>query len=125
MSLELDFYITRMVERREQMRLLEAQLKDLKAEQNNDENIIFTALDELGVQKAGGTYGTVSISEEEVPTIDSEHWNDVWDYLFNNGYTELLRKQINATPWKELKNQGVEIPYVSTFTKRKLNLRAK
>jgi hypothetical protein len=117
--------VTSLVDRREQIRKLEAQLKELKAAQRENELEVMDTLDALGVEGAKTEFATVSISSEEQPTVDPEHWPDVWEYLFNNGYTELLRRQINALPWRALKDLGVEIPHVTPFTQRKLNIRAR
>lgn len=109
---------------REEVRRLEAELKGLKARQTELEHRVLDKMDAQGLQKAGTDLANVSVSTEEMPTVDPEHWEDVWNFVFENGYLELLRRQINSTSYRELKKLGVEIPYVSDFVKVKLNLRA-
>jgi hypothetical protein len=108
---------------REDIRIREAELKESKRMLREIEADIMDLLEDQELSKVGTDTATVSMSYSEVPTVDSEHWEDVWAFLMDNGYTECLRKQLNSTPWAELRKIGVEVPYVSATTQRKLNLR--
>jgi hypothetical protein len=109
---------------------LRLQVKNLRAEADaldksltKVEGVIMARMDDQGLTTSGTDRATVSISEEVLPQVDPAHWEEVWKHLFENGYTELMRKQLNSTSYRELLALGAEIPFVSPFTKRKLNVR--
>lgn len=119
----LDQLIESLRHKTNQVRHLESELKALKNERDSVQLQVLDLLDEYGVKKAGTANATVSISEEIVPNVDPEQWEEVWKWAFEHGYTSLLRRQINSTSYRELLALGEEVPHVTPFTKRKLNLR--
>ena len=115
--------IDRLFHMREDIRHMEAEVKAIKATYRAIEADVMDLLQDQNLAKIGTELATVSISETDVPSVDPDHWEDVWQFLMDNGYTECLRKQLNSTPWAELRKLGVEVPYVEAATQRKLNLR--
>lgn len=115
--------IDRLFYLREDIRRLEAEVKALKGMKTTLEHDILDYMEDEGLAKLGSELATVSVSITERPTVDSEQWPEVFRFLFENDLLEVLRKQLNSGPWEELKKQGVEIPHVSTFEDKKLNLR--
>lgn len=108
---------------REQVRDLEEQVKTIKKVMSTLEKDILDTLEDQGLTKMGTNVATVSVSTNLSPTVDPEHWPDVFNYLFANGYIEVLRKQLNSGPWQELLKLGIEVPHVTPFEGKKLNLR--
>lgn len=109
---------------RDDIRRVEAELKGLKGMFAALQTDVLDDMDAQGLTKISNEYATAFVKEEELPSVDSEHWPDVWRFLFEHGYLEVLRKQLNSTAWRELVKLGIDVPYVSTTTKRSLNLRA-
>lgn len=108
---------------REEIRMREAEVKEHKRVLREIEEDIMDLLEDQELSKVGTDRATVSMSYSDMPSVDSEHWEDVWHYLMSNGYTEVLRKQLNSSSWNELRKMGIEVPYVTATTVRKLNLR--
>lgn len=121
-ELRLDQLISKLSHLKKDIAHLEAEAKALKGTKQKLEYQIMDLLDDYGVTKAGAAGISVAISEDTVPHVDPDHWEEVWDYLFNNGYTELLRKQLNSAPYKELIRLGIEVPHVKSATVRRLNM---
>ena len=84
---------------------------------------IFAAMDEAGLTTAGNGAYKVSINEEVVPKVDPEHWEDVYNYLFENGMTSMLYRRLLANVWQEAKEAGEDIPHVTTTSVKKLSIR--
>lgn len=120
--MSLDYKIAELQQLKDQISLQEDHLKRLKASKTAVEHDIMDLLDDQGVTRAGNDVATVSITESEVPNVDSAHWEDVWTFLFENGYTEVLRRQINSKAWDNLRKIGVDIPHVSVAQVRKLSM---
>ena len=108
---------------RDEIRRFEAELKEMKAVLRHIEGDIMDLLEDGELSTAGTEKAKVSVSYTEVPSVDPNHWEDVWSFIMENGYTEVLRKQLNSTPWAELRKIGVELPHVTATQQRKLNLR--
>jgi hypothetical protein len=107
------------------MREEKSVLEELAAEYAAEEARVLSQMTDDGVQTVGTANATVSRSEEDMPTVDAAHWEDVFKWIYDNGFFELFRKQLNAAPWRELIGLGEEIPHVTAFTKEKLSLRAR
>lgn len=120
--MKIDELISDLQQLKDQISLAEDNIKRLKERRTAVEHDIMDLLDDQGVTRAGNDMATVSISETEVPNVDSSHWDDVWNFLFENGYTEVLRRQINSKAWANLRAIGVEIPHVTVATLRKLSV---
>lgn len=120
--MSLDEKINELQQLKDQISLAEDQLKTLKGLKTAVEHDIMDILDDQGVTRAGNDVASVSISETEVPAVDPEHWEDVWQFLFKNGFTELLRRQINSRSWASLRALGVEVPHITATTVRKLSV---
>lgn len=119
----LDELITMLSETRAEIKAAEEAIKPMSKRKIVIEQKIMDKMADQGLLKAGGDKASVSIKEEMVPSVDPEHWEDVWQYLFNNGYTSLLYRRLLGSGWKELVQNGEEIPHVSAQIIKKLNFR--
>lgn len=107
----------------EKYKALEAQVNELKNEYKDLEQEIQVTLLENGVTKASGTKATVSISKNEVPSV--EDWDSFYAFIRRNNAFYLLQRRANAAPYRELleKRRGKKIPGVSTVETVSLNRR--
>lgn len=80
-------------------------------------------MQDLGLTKAGTADATMSISYEAVPSVDTEHWDEVREWAVSNGYQQILPRSINAAPWRELRAAGVDVPFTEAYDKLKVSFR--
>lgn len=124
-SPQLDQLIFKLKMAKKDLAHAEAEAKALRGTKNSLEMQLLEAMDELGLKQAGSSHGMVSLADETLPTVDKDRWEEVWTFIFQNGYLELLRRQLNSTAFKELQQLGVEIPGVTPFVRRNVNLRSR
>lgn len=105
---------------RERKRQLNAGLKAVDAMLKENEQAMLDALDEQGVEATRVNGVSISISEQVVPTV--ENWDQVYDYIRQHDAFYLLQRRMNTGPYKELLDMGEELPGVTPFTKRSINM---
>ena len=121
---DLNSTLTRMKHLRDQYRHLDAESKALKEEYKALEMQVIEHLSDAEMTKAGNDLVTASMSEEELPTIDPMYWDEVREFLIENGYEDCLPRRLNSAPVKELWSMGIEIPHVTKYSRKKLSLTA-
>jgi len=97
------------------------QLKILSEQKRNLELSIMDDLDESGLTLARTEFGTVSLTTEQVASV--EDWNAFEEYIYDHRALYLLQRRASNPAYREEINQRGPIPGVSAFTKRKLSLR--
>lgn len=97
--------------------------KDLDTREEYLEGLLLAGLRAEGLSKASTPYGTVSIKTEDIPTI--ENWVTAIEYITDQKLFILLKKSISSAVWRELKEQGMEVPGLGTFTKESIQFRRK
>ena len=106
---------------REQKRGLEAQIKEVNARIEAENNELMRTLDDVGTPTARGELASATITETLVPKI--EDWGQVEDYVLEHDAVYLLHRRVSAGPWKELLDTGEQVPGIVPFTKRAISLR--
>lgn len=108
---------------REKIRKLNEQLKELEDEKRALEETITGEMDVMQIDKAAGKLGTVSISEQEIASI--EDWDQFNTFVKRHNYFFLYQRRVSNAPYRELLAQrnGKPIPGAKTIVKRSLNLR--
>lgn len=96
------------------------ELKSLNAELEQAEQALMSALDAQGTQFAGSTTHRASITETVVPTVTD--WDQVEQYMLEQGALFLLQRRISAPAWRELLESGEPVPGTEPFTKRGISL---
>lgn len=111
--------VTELFELKTQIKAIEErEIKGLKERVKVLESRLFANL-EVGEQLAFAGIGSVSIKEEIQPSVDD--WDKVYEYVVENAAWYLLKRSINAAPFREAHNMGIGIPGVSPTTVRKLS----
>ena len=100
---------------------LNEQLKQKRAEQTRIEHITLERLDEDGTTKVATDRASVYISETVVPQV--EDWDLFYEYIKDNNELYLLQRRVNSTAYKEHLEMGTDIPGLRPYVKRNLNLR--
>lgn len=113
--------IDRMLELRDQRSELSKQDKALKEEFDELENLVLTKLREQDTTKSSSPHGTATISEITVPTI--ENWDAFESFIYDNKAFYLLEKRPSGAAFRELFQQGEEVPGLKPFTKYSISLR--
>jgi len=109
--------------KREEYRYYSRQADAIKAEMVEAQDRCVDIMNEAGLTKAGTADVTMSLSYEEVPNVDVEHWDELRFWAVKNGYQAILPRSINAAPWRELKAMGVDVPFTSAFRKLKVSFK--
>lgn len=101
---------------------LNKQVKDLKSEYDEIASEMIGQLDEAGTSLMRTEFGTVSILESEVASV--EDWDVFHKWIRKNDAFHMLIRRVNNAPYRETlalrKNR--KIPGVSTVKTRKLSL---
>lgn len=110
--------------KREEYRYYSRQADAIKAEMTEAQNHCVDIMTALGLKKAGTANVTMSLSYEDVPNVDTEHWDELRLWAVENGYQAILPRSINAAPWRELKAMGIDVPFTSAFKKLKVSFKS-
>lgn len=87
---------------------LTRQDNELKEQLTEIEGRLSVALDELGADSlAVRGLGTVYRTEEIVPTVDD--WDTFNSFVRDNDMLYLFQRRLNATAYRELLQQGIEV----------------
>jgi len=109
---------------RERIRAKESDLKELKEMKASMEMELLDIMETQGMTKLSGSKGTISISETVVPTVDD--WDAFYKFLHRSKAYHMMERRVSSTAYREEleTRRGQQIPGVSSYTKRKLNLRS-
>jgi hypothetical protein len=97
------------------------QIKILSEQRKELELSIMDDLDNSGLTLARTEFGTVSLTTEQVASV--EDWNMFEEYIYDHRALYLLQRRASNPAYREELNLRSKVPGVSTFTKRKLSLR--
>ena len=87
---------------------LTRQDNELKEQLTEIEGRLSVALDELGADSLGVRgLGTVYRTEEIVPSVDD--WDTFNSFVRDNDMLYLFQRRLNATAYRELLQQGIEV----------------
>ena len=102
---------------------LSAKDKVLAEEQKALEVQIIGLMDAQETRVGEGKIAKASIVESEEPQI--EDWDAALAFLARTKNLHLVQRRVSAPAWRELRAlKHKEVPGISVFTKRSLNLRA-
>lgn len=123
--MDIEKVVAHYVSLREQVKEMEAELKErtapLKEAMTQIEAALQKMLQDQGLESMKTGAGTAYISKTERAKI--EDWNTVLSFIQEHDTTELLERRINATALKDLRDAGTEVPGVSLNTFTKVNVR--
>lgn len=100
---------------------LEAEIKNLTAQLEANEEAIMLLMDEQGVTRTGVGPYSMSISEQTVGHV--EDWDAVYKYVKEHDSFHLLQRRLSNAAYKEILDLGDTLEGVSPFCKRSLNFR--
>lgn len=91
---------------------LKEQHAELHKQQQNLEKDLIEVLKEQGLNKISTDYGAVYLREKTVPKV--VEWEAFNDYVTQNNYLHLFQRRVSVASWKDLHDQGIEVPGVET-----------
>jgi hypothetical protein len=106
---------------REEKRLLEERVKDIRKVMEEEEINIFAMLEEQDIPGAKGHTASVSITESIVPVIENDEL--FFEHILQTGDLHLLERRPSVRAYREIKQSGEEVPGLRPFTRRTLSLR--
>lgn len=106
---------------REEKRELERKIKKLGDELEQVKGLILAKLDEQDVDRIAVDGISISKSSNTQPSV--EDWDQVYAYIAQHNLFPLLQRRITATLWRELLESGDEVPGITPFVKRDVNIR--
>ena len=96
---------------------------EMKKDEDALRTTILGMLDSAKLSGGKGDIAQASIKTTIVPSLSD--FDDFIKYVFKNKAIDLLRRQVNATAVRERWDSGKEIPGVTPFTVRDINLSKK
>jgi len=115
--------VAKMVEIREEKRIIKGREKELNDEWRSLELELLIRLDDQGMEKASVPEGTASINETVLPQVVD--WDAFYAYILENDALFLLQRRPAAAAYRELLESDQTIPGVEPYTQRAIGLRKK
>lgn len=110
---------------REDMKALNKELDELKAERDQLTQQAIEMMDAQGTDQTRSDLATASITETVVPQV--EDWDKFYNFINRNKAFYLLERRPASAAYRDLleSRKGRAIPGVSSFTKRNISLRTR
>ena len=102
----------------------EGELKKINKDLKSLDGFIIRRMQDNGIQQCRGNDGraTFSISEEVVPEIVD--WDSLYTFIAENNYFHLLYRKVTARSFRELIENGVEVPGAEPKKRTTLRMRS-
>lgn len=99
---------------------LEKEVKAMKELETALREEVIHALHDVGLASARGAAATATIQKSVAPIVTD--WDKVYQYIQENNRFDLLHQRLTVEAWRDLRNEGVELPGVESFNKEDLSL---
>jgi len=121
----LDTLIDDIFDIRNEIKALNKQVDELKAQKEGMELSLIEMMDAVGTDQSRSSVATATITETVVPQVTD--WDAFWRYIMRNKATYLVERRAAAVAFRETLEQrkGRPIPGVSSFTKRSVGIRVR
>jgi hypothetical protein len=100
-----------------------AVLKELGEQRDEKEAALRRLMEETGTTQISNGKDSVFLTENIVP--QAVDWHAFNEYVHDNNAYYLYERRISSSAYRELRDQGVEIPGVNDFVKPTISLRKK
>lgn len=106
---------------REEKRALNEQLKEIEGRIESLTSELIERMEAEGLDSMKGTKASLTVSPSLNPQI--EDWDRFLAWVWKTKNLQLLRRQINPDPWREVMTLKKEVPGTVPFIKKTLNMR--
>lgn len=108
-------------EAREKKRELAAQAKIIETEIDGITSILLERMEAEKLESVKGSVASLTVTPSTQPNI--EDWEAVCAFIKKTGNWQLIRRQLNPEPWRELMTGKTGVPGTVAFVKKTINMR--
>lgn len=113
--------ISQLGEMRTEKKRLEHGARQISARIERKEREIMDAMDDQQITESKSAAGKVTLGEAVYPQV--EDWPEFHRWILENHYLHFLERRAAVLAYREALNQGIAVPGVVPFTKRKITFR--
>ena len=113
--------INRLYEIREEMAELAKTEKVLRDEREVLKAQLIESYDSMGMTHSRTDKASATLTKTQVPVV--KDWDALNEYILLNDALYLLQRRVNSAAYRELSDQGEELPGVSSFEKIDISIR--
>lgn len=107
---------------RERKRELAKELKSVEDSMESIQSELIERMEAEGLDSAKGKMASITVTPSLQPQI--EDWDAVCAFIKKTGNWQLIRRQLNPEPWRELMATKTGVPGSVSFVKKTLNTRS-
>ena len=119
-KLNIDNLIRQKLEHREEIEIINKQLKKIKEKDRLLDAILIEKMDEQGLSRTANDMSSVTVKEDSVPEVVD--WDVFYEHIQETGEFSLLHRRVSSAAWNE-SVKIKDVPGVKATQLRKVNLR--
>lgn len=106
---------------KEQLDLLNKQIKELKQHEQLLDVLLLKKMDEEGLSRTANGVASASINETTVPEVTD--WDAVFEHVSQTGDYSLIKRGMSTVAYRDILKLGEDVPGVKPRTVRRINFR--
>tara|TARA_B100000519_G_scaffold189152_1_gene187343 strand:+ start:184 stop:576 length:393 start_codon:yes stop_codon:yes gene_type:complete len=119
-KLNIDNLIRQKLEHREEVEIINKQLKKIKEKDRLLDAILIEKMDAQGLTRTANDMSSVTVKEDSVPEVVD--WDVFYEHIQETGEFSLLHRRVSSAAWNE-SVKIKDVPGVKATQLRKINLR--
>mgnify|MGYP001457975299 FL=1 len=119
-KLNIDNLIRQKLEHREEIEIINKQLKKIKEKDRLLDAILIEKMDAQGLTRTANDMSSVTVKEDSVPEVVD--WDVFYEHIQETGEFSLLHRRVSSAAWNE-SVKIKDVPGVKATQLRKVNLR--
>jgi len=119
-KLNIDNLIRQKLEHREEIEIINKQLKKIKEKDRLLDAILIEKMDAQGLTRTANDMSSVTVKEDSVPEVVD--WDVFYEHIQETGEFSLLHRRVSSAAWNE-SVKIKDVPGVKATQLRKINLR--
>ena len=119
-KLNIDNLIRQKLEHREEIEIINKQLKKIKEKDRLLDVILIEKMDAQGLTRTANDMSSVTVKEDSVPEVVD--WDVFYEHIQETGEFSLLHRRVSSAAWNE-SVKIKDVPGVKATQLRKINLR--
>jgi len=119
-KLNIDNLIRQKLEHREEVEIINKQLKKIKEKDRLLDAILIEKMDAQGLTRTANDMSSVTVKEDSVPEVVD--WDVFYEHIQKTGEFSLLHRRVSSAAWNE-SVKIKDVPGVKATQLRKVNLR--
>ena len=119
-KLNIDNLIRQKLEHREEVEIINKQLKKIKEKDRLLDAILIEKMDAQGLTRTANDMSSVTVKEDSVPEVVD--WDVFYEHIQETGEFSLLHRRVSSAAWNE-SVKIKDVPGVKATQLRKVNFR--